>query len=71
MTNTPHQQLLTEIDAFIAETDMGVSYFGKVASGNSELVQRLRSGGRVWPETQDKVRTFMKRYREERMEAAE
>lgn len=51
--------LLTDIDAFLAQTGIGPSYFGKAACGNSELVERLRSGGRVWPETEAQVRAFM------------
>ena len=56
---TEPQSLLSEIDAFLAETGMGASYFGKAATGNSELVARLRSGGRVWPETIERARSFM------------
>jgi hypothetical protein len=51
--------LLNDIEAFLAETGMGPSYFGKQAVGNSELVQRLRDGKRVWPETEAKARAFM------------
>lgn len=51
--------LLEEIDTFLSETGMGESYFGKRATGNSELVSRLRNGRRVWPETEEKVRTFI------------
>ena len=58
MAYTP-QTLLQEIDAFLSATGMGVSYFGKQAAGNSELVRRLRDGGRIWPETEIKVRAFM------------
>lgn len=57
---TPNITLLREIETFLAETGMGESYFGKAAAGNSELVPRLRSNGRVWPETAAKVRSFMK-----------
>lgn len=63
MTHTPTEKLLSEVTDFLAETGMGVSYFGKIASGNSELVHRLKDGGRVWPETADKVRAFMKTHR--------
>ena len=63
MANTPTENLLSEVNKFLTETGMGVSYFGKVASGNSELVKRLESGGRVWPETAEKIRTFMSEYR--------
>ena len=52
-------ELLSEIRSFLAQTDMGPSYFGKASCGNSELVERLESGRRVWPETAEKVRAFM------------
>ena len=55
----PHKKLLCEIDAFIAASGMGESYFGKAAVNNSELVSRLRNGGRVWPETAQRVRDFI------------
>ncbi|MEO1949273.1 hypothetical protein [Thioclava sp.] len=42
---------------------MAETYFGKRAVGNSELVSRLRGGGRVWPETEEKARAFMKERR--------
>jgi hypothetical protein len=51
--------LLAEIEGFLADTGMGPSYFGKLASGNSEVVARLRNGKRVWPETEAKLRAFM------------
>lgn len=56
MSNRP---LLREIEAFLAEHPMGESHFGKVAAKNSELIKRLRKGGRVWPETEMAVRAFM------------
>lgn len=43
----------------MASAEMGESYFGKAACGNSELVARLRNGGRVWPETEAKIRAFL------------
>ena len=58
MAKTP-PTFLQEIEAFLAETGMGESYFGKRAAGNSELVSRLRGNGRVWPETEAKVRSFI------------
>jgi len=59
MAHIRHQDLLDEIDSFLARTGMGPSYFGKIACGNSELVQRLRRGRRIWPETEEQVRSFM------------
>lgn len=61
--------LIEEIDAFLAETRMGASYFGKQATGNSELVSRLRAGRRVWPETEKAVREFIKAQRRQRTAA--
>lgn len=72
MTNKPSQKLLTEIEEFLTETGMGPSYFGKAAMNNSELVSRLRKGGRVWPETEQKVRAFIRSQRKTRtLEAAQ
>ena len=51
--------LLADIEAFLKNTGMSASYFGKVAVNNSELVARLRDGSRVWPETEAKARAFM------------
>lgn len=53
------QPLLIEIETFLSETKMSSSYFGKKATGNSEVVKRLQKGGRVWPETEMKIRLFM------------
>lgn len=55
-----NSKLLTDIEAFLAASGMGESYFGKVAAGNSELVARLRDGRRVWPETEARVRKFIR-----------
>jgi len=63
MAHFSTEPLLTEITSFLDETGMGVSYFGKIASGNSELVSRLKRGGRVWPETEERVREFIRQYR--------
>lgn len=54
-----HPALLQEIDAFLADSGMGESYFGKKATGNSEVVARLRRGGRVWPDTEARLRSFI------------
>ncbi len=54
-----HPTLLADIEAFLSRHKMGESYFGKAAAGNSELIARLREGGRIWPETEAKVRLFI------------
>ncbi len=60
MSTYPHTDLLLEIDAFLAESGMGPSYFGKVATGNSEIVARLRQRRRIWPDTEQRVRDFIR-----------
>ena len=57
--NTTQPNLIDDVETFLAETGMGASYFGKRATGNSELVARLRSGRRCWPETAARVREFI------------
>ena len=54
-----HHPILPEIDAFLKETGMAETYFGKRAAGNSELVARLRDGGSVHFKTEAKIRKFM------------
>jgi hypothetical protein len=44
---------------------MGRSYFGKIACGNSELVERLESGKTVTLVTAEKVRAFISRRQRE------
>ena len=59
MTQEQIEQLLAEIEVFLAATGMGETYFGKKAANNPYLVQRLRDGGRIWPETGDLVKAFI------------
>lgn len=59
MAKLHHHDLISDIEAFLRESGMGPSYFGKKAVGNSELLPRLKNGGRVWPETELKVRKFI------------
>lgn len=54
-----HHPILTEIEAFLADTGMGATYFGKRAVNNSELVARLRAGGAIHFRTEDSVRKFI------------
>ncbi len=54
-----HHPILAEIDAYLAETQMSETYFGKKSAGNSELVPRLRAGGGLHFTTEAKVRAFM------------
>lgn len=68
-------RLLSDIEAFLAETGMTEHAFGR-AIGNGRLFERLRSigkrgkSGRVWPETEVQVRAFMMAERQRRQVAA-
>ncbi len=64
MTLEIHKDLITEIDEFIADTGMGVSYFGKTAVGNSEVVSRLKRGKTIHATTEHRLREFMCKRRE-------
>lgn len=63
MSSKPRKEyagLLDEIETYLLARPMGAHYFGKVAAGNSDLVKRLRTGGRAWPETVKRVREYIK-----------
>lgn len=68
-------QILTEIEAFLAETGMSERAFAR-GVGNGALFQRLRTvgvrgkPGRLWPETESRVRSFMAEERRIRAVAA-
>lgn len=51
--------LLEEIDSFLARTGMAETTFGKKALNDGKAIGRLRNGGRMWPETVEKLRGFM------------
>jgi hypothetical protein len=51
--------LLSEIEEFMREANIGPHRFGILAINNGRLVERLRSGGRIWPETEAQIRAFM------------
>lgn len=63
-------QLLTEIERFLAEAGISEHRFGILAAHNGRLVERLRGGGRVWPETEERVRAFMAERRRREDKAA-
>lgn len=54
-----HKGLVAEIDAFLGEAGMSESYFGKVATGNSEVVSRLKAGRTITGITEKKLRDFI------------
>ena len=54
------KKLLEEIEAFLSETGTGTFRFGIKAAKNGRLIERLRAGGRVWPETEIEVRAYIR-----------
>lgn len=64
--------LLSDIEQFIRDTGMGEYRFGLLAARNGRLVERLRSSrqngrpARVWPETENEIRAFMRQERARR-----
>lgn len=69
---------LSEIEAFLAATGMGETYFGKKAANDSAIVARLRAGSTpktgkpvyVRPSVQIAVRKFMRAELKKRAVAA-
>lgn len=55
--------ILADIETFLAAHDMAATRFGDEAMADRHLVRQLRGGRRLWPETEMKVRAFMREYR--------
>jgi hypothetical protein len=66
MRGMEQNDLLREIDGFLAERKMSDSYFGKLACGNTEVVKRLRGDGSVTLKTAQRIRAFISTKRQER-----
>ncbi|MDP3936708.1 MAG: hypothetical protein Q8R92_01075 [Deltaproteobacteria bacterium] len=56
--------LLTEVEAFLVESGLGEHRFGILAVKNGRLVERLRNNRRIWPDTEMKVRAFIRSRRD-------
>lgn len=54
-----YAKLLSDIDEFLELTGMTEYRFGILAARNGRLLERLRAGKRVWPETEALIRGFM------------
>ncbi|GAB6854072.1 hypothetical protein [Asaia astilbis] len=54
--------LLREIEAFTRGAGIAESTFGLQAVNDGKLVARLRGGGRMYRETEDRIREFMANY---------
>ena len=53
------QTLLSDIEAFVARHGLEESTFGRLV-GDRHVVQQLRAGRRMWPETVSRIRERMR-----------
>jgi len=51
--------ILAEIEAYLALQAMEPTAFGRAAMHDPNFVRDLRRGRRLWPETVERVRTFL------------
>lgn len=56
--------LLAEIEAFLAETGMKKTVFGRAALNDGAFVKRLQDGGGVTLATVDRVRAYIAKHRQ-------
>ena len=66
MLGVMEQNLLTEVREAMALLGVKEHRFGILAAGNGRLVERLEENRRIWPETEERVRQFIARVRQER-----
>jgi 2,4-dienoyl-CoA reductase-like NADH-dependent reductase (Old Yellow Enzyme family) len=57
--------LIDAIEAFIGDHAMSPVTFGRKALNDPHFVAQLRKGRRVWPDTEQRVRSFMQRAEQE------
>ena len=64
-TITAREQLLMEIERFLKKTRLPQTKFGQLAANDMSLIKRLRDGHDVRTATADRLREFMREYRDE------
>jgi hypothetical protein len=62
--------LIHDIDEFCKAHSMSPWQFGVLALNDKPFVKQVKDGRRVWPETEAKVRRFMREYRRPKQDAA-
>ena len=60
------QLLLSDVEAFLAETGMEASTLGQKSVRDWKVVRRLREGGSVTLRNADRLREFMEKHRRSR-----
>lgn len=59
------EQLIDEIERFLAITGMAPTRFGVEAAGERSLLSRLKGGGDITTDKADKIRAYIKDWRPE------
>lgn len=54
------QNLINDVEAYLEKWSVSPTAFGDAALGDRHFVRQLRSGRRCWPETESKVREYMR-----------
>ncbi len=52
--------ILAEVEAFVERTGISRRRVGMEALSNGDLFARLRRGGRLWPENEQRLRDYMR-----------
>lgn len=65
------KKLLSELEDLMADTGLSAHRVGILCANNGRIVDRLRDGKRIWPETEKKVRGNIGRLRAQRTQTPE
>jgi len=65
------KKLLSELEDVMAETGLSAHRVGILCANNGRIIDRLRGGGRVWPETEQEVRGNIAKLRASRSQTPE
>lgn len=57
------QPIIEEVEKFLTETGLSEHRVGFLLAKNGKLVERLRAGRRIWPETEKMIREGLVRER--------
>jgi len=60
---TEREKFISDIEAFIADTGVAATEFGRLTMNDKKFVGRLRAGSDVRLDTVERVRRFMTDYR--------
>jgi hypothetical protein len=54
-----YEHIIGDVEIYLARTGMAETTFGRKALNDGKAIKRLRAGKRMWPETVQKLRSFM------------